>query len=157
MVTMCDKCGFKTNEIKSGGGIESKGCKYTKKIIAENDLTIDLVKSDTCSIIIPELDLRLDSSGTGQYTTIEGLIKSIKEQLKNANPFFYGDSEEAVMRSKYNEFLTKLDNMIGLTLILDDPCGNSFIEKSDNIEHYERTNEQNEELGLNDMITENYQ
>lgn len=25
MVTMCDRCGYKTNEIKSGGGIEDKG------------------------------------------------------------------------------------------------------------------------------------
>lgn len=61
------------------------------------------------------------------------------------------------MRSKYGEFLKKLDELVGLTIILDDPCGNSFIERSDSIEHYERTNEQNEELGLNDMVLENYE
>ena len=71
MVTLCERCGYKTNEIKSGGGIEEKGVKYTKKINDENDLTIDLVKSDTCSVEIPELQLRLDSSGTGQVIHID--------------------------------------------------------------------------------------
>lgn len=156
MVTLCEKCGYKTNEIKSGGGIEEKGVKYIKKVDCEKDLSIDLVKSDTCSVEIPEIELRLESSGTGQYTTIEGLVKAMKEQLKNSNPFLEGDSEDAKMKMKYNKFLNKLDNIIGLTIILDDPCGNSFIDQPDKIEHYERTNEQNEELGLNDMKTENY-
>ena len=156
MVTLCEKCGYKTNEIKSSGGIGEKGVRFTKKINEEIDLAIDLVRSDTCTIAIPELELTLESSGSGQYTTIEGLIKSIKEQLISANPFFEGDSEEASIRIKYSELIQKLDNLIGLTLILDDPCGNSFIEETDKIEHYERTNEQNDELGISDMKTENY-
>lgn len=60
------------------------------------------------------------------------------------------------MRVKYGEFLTKLDKLVGLTVILDDPCGNSFFEKSDKVEYYERTNEQNEELGLNQMVLKDY-
>lgn len=156
MVTLCERCGYKTNEIKSGGGIEAQGSRHTKRVASERDLTIDLVRSDTCSVEIPELELRLDSSGTGQYTTIEGLVKAMREQLKSSNPFYEGDSEEAVMRTKYAQFIERLASVVGLTLILDDPCGNSFIEQADKVEHYERTNEQNEELGLNDMKTENY-
>ena len=48
--------------------------------------------------------------------------------------------------------------------ILDDPAGNSYLQNiyapDDDpemiVEDYERTNEQNEDLGLNDMKTENY-
>lgn len=156
MVTLCERCGYKTNEIKSGGGIEAQGSRYTKKVVDERDLTIDLVRSDTCSVEIPELELRLESSGTGQYTTIEGLVKAMQQQLRSSNPFFEGDSEEAQMRTKYAQFIERLSNVVGLTIILDDPCGNSFIERADKIERYERTSEQNEELGLNDMKTENY-
>jgi zinc finger protein len=50
------------------------------------------------------------------------------------------------------------------TLVIDDPMGNSFINKLTDgddplltIETYERTAEQNEEFGLLDMKTENYQ
>lgn len=52
-----------------------------------------------------------------------------------------------------------------ITLILDDPAGNSYVQALTDdgalddrlkIERYERTFEQNEEMGLNDMKTENY-
>lgn len=51
------------------------------------------------------------------------------------------------------------------TLILDDPAGNSYVQSlSDDgsvddqltIVKYDRSHEQNEELGLNDIKTENY-
>lgn len=52
-----------------------------------------------------------------------------------------------------------------VTLILDDPAGNSYVQPLTDdgsldsrlkIERYERTFDQNEELGLNDIKTENY-
>lgn len=52
-----------------------------------------------------------------------------------------------------------------ITLILDDPAGNSYVQALTDdgslderlkIERYDRSFEQNEELGLNDMKTENY-
>lgn len=51
------------------------------------------------------------------------------------------------------------------TLILDDPAGNSFVQALTDdgslddrlsIVKYDRSFEQNEELGLNDIKTENY-
>ena len=50
------------------------------------------------------------------------------------------------------------------TLILDDPVSNSYLQNlyapdpdpNMIIEEYERTFEQNEELGLNDMVLEGY-
>lgn len=54
---------------------------------------------------------------------------------------------------------------MSVTMIMDDPAGNSYVQAlADDgelderlkIERYERTFEQNEEMGLNDMKTENY-
>jgi zinc finger protein len=39
---------------------------------------------------------------------------------------------------------------------LDDPCGNSYVDGALDVVRYERSFEQNEELGLNDIKTENY-
>jgi zinc finger protein len=50
----------------------------------------------------------------------------------------------------------KLKNLIGYTIVLDDPCGNSYIESATDIVRYERSFEQNEDLGLNDIKTQNY-
>lgn len=51
------------------------------------------------------------------------------------------------------------------TLILDDPVSNSYLQNlyapdadpNMTIEEYERSFEQNEELGLNDMVVEGYE
>ncbi|RWS21395.1 zinc finger protein ZPR1-like protein [Leptotrombidium deliense] len=156
MATNCEACGERTNEIRSGAGIEEKGVKITKFIRDENDLKLDVVRSDTCSVSIPEVDVEVSFSGNGRYTTVEGLIQSIKEELKRTNPFICGDSATNDTKEKMDALFNKLESLVGLTVILDDPCGNSFVEKADSVQNYERTFEQNEELGLNDMKTENY-
>ena len=44
MATVCDYCGHKTNEVKSGGGIEEKGTKITLRVTDPSDLTRDVLK-----------------------------------------------------------------------------------------------------------------
>ncbi|XP_053201344.1 zinc finger protein ZPR1-like [Panonychus citri] len=154
MATNCDACGYKTTEIKSGQGIGEKGVKIILPIVTEEDLKRDVVRSETCSLTIPEVDLDIGRSGSGKYTTVEGLIEQIKEGLEKSDPFVAGDSAPAEKRARMTSLIDKLKLGIGLTIILDDPCGNSFVDGATNIEHYERTFDQNEELGLNDMKTD---
>lgn len=44
MATICDSCGVKTNEVKSGGGIEDKGVKITVQIEKREDMSRDVLK-----------------------------------------------------------------------------------------------------------------
>ena len=44
MATLCDQCGHKTNEVKSGGGIEPTGKKMILSVENEQDLSRDLLK-----------------------------------------------------------------------------------------------------------------
>ncbi len=44
MATVCDYCGHKTNEVKSGGGIESQGKKITLRLTEISDLSRDVLK-----------------------------------------------------------------------------------------------------------------
>jgi zinc finger protein len=44
MATVCDFCGHKTNEVKSGGGIESRGKKITLNVTESSDLSRDVLK-----------------------------------------------------------------------------------------------------------------
>lgn len=156
MATNCESCGHRTNEIKSGAGIEEKGVEIRHKIKSNDDLKLESVKSDTCVIKIPELELEVISATAGKYTTVEGLCQDTLERLEKSYPYMFGDSAEEHVRNKLNNIYEKLKSPIGLTIILDDPTGNSYIENADCINKYERNFEQNEELGLNDMKTENY-
>ncbi|XP_054164296.1 zinc finger protein ZPR1-like [Oppia nitens] len=156
MATNCDSCGHKTSEVKSGAGIGEKGIRITLKVKDENDLKKEVVISDTCAIEIPELDVKLSMTGSGKYTTVEGIAQSMENDLKKSNPFITGDSHIESIKKKIELFCQKLSNLLEKTIILDDPCGNSFITNADDVVTYERTFEQNEELGLNDIKTENY-
>lgn len=44
MSTNCDACGVRTNEVKSGGGIEDQGVKITVQIDGRDDMSRDVLK-----------------------------------------------------------------------------------------------------------------
>ncbi|MBN3283705.1 ZPR1 protein, partial [Polyodon spathula] len=169
MATNCDSCGHRTNEVKSGGATEKQGTKITLHITDPSDMTRDLLKSETCSILIPELEFELGMAAVGgKFTTLEGLLKDIKHLIVSKNPFTLGDSSNPDLAGKLQLFGKKIDQIIALELdahiVLDDPAGSSYLQNvyapdpdpEMKIEHYERTFEQNEDLGLNDMKTEGY-
>uniref|UniRef100_A0A0N4Z1B5 Zinc finger protein ZPR1 n=1 Tax=Parastrongyloides trichosuri TaxID=131310 RepID=A0A0N4Z1B5_PARTI len=170
MSTKCDYCGYKSNEVKSGGSFKEYGCKLSLKVQNEVDLARDVLKSDTCSLKIPEIDLEVGMGALcGRFTTVEGLISATKEQIQEQGRFFLGDSAVEGEKEKFEDLVKKFDSILELkmpvTIILDDPAGNSYIQSTSapledpQLEKifYKRTFEQNEELGLNDMKTENYE
>ncbi|XP_008319258.1 zinc finger protein ZPR1 [Cynoglossus semilaevis] len=170
MATSCDSCGHRTNEVKSGGGTEELGTRITLHITSSSDMTRDLLKSETCSVLIPELEFELGMAAVGgKFTTVEGMLTDIKELTVSKNPFMCGDSHSKEQMKKMTEFAEKLDKIIAgemaVHLVLDDPVGNSYLQNVHvpdpdpqiTMEKYTRTFEQNEELGLNDMKVEGYQ
>ncbi|KAG7096451.1 hypothetical protein E1B28_003886 [Marasmius oreades] len=168
MSTNCDKCGYRDNEIKSGAAISDKGKKITLKVEDKDDMSRDILKSETAGLSIPEIDLVV-THGTlgGRFTTIEGILEQVYEEL--SEKVVRGDASEAREREKFVEFLGKLKEVKScahpFTVILDDPLANSYIQNlyapdpdpAMMIETYERSWEQNEELGLNDMKVEGYE
>ncbi|KAL3984948.1 ZPR1 zinc-finger domain family protein [Acanthocheilonema viteae] len=170
MCTACDGCGWKSNEVKSGAAIRDHGCRLTVLIEKDIDLARDVLKSDTCSMSIPELDLEVGSGAlSGRFTTVEGLLVATRDQLKEQGSFFLvGDSKSEAENEQMKKFLDNFEQILQLRkkvcLVLDDPTGNSYIQSLNapmddsrlKKEYYERSNEQNDELGLNDMKTENY-
>ncbi|XP_022368934.1 zinc finger protein ZPR1 isoform X1 [Enhydra lutris kenyoni] len=169
MATNCENCGHRTNEVKSGGAVEPLGTKITFHITDPLDLTRDVLKSETCSVEIPELEFELGMAVLGgKFTTLEGILRDIQE-LVTKNPFTLGDSSNPGQMEKLQEFSRKLDQILQGDMkahfIMNDPAGNSYFQNvyapeddpQMKVEHYERTFAQNEELGLNDMKTEGYE
>jgi zinc finger protein len=174
MAFKCDLCGYKTNEIKSGGEISPKGLRLQLVVTKPDDLKRDVLKSDTASLKIPEIELEL-APGTlgGFFSSIEGTLVQVRDQLANLPElqFGHGDSANPDERSQSTamaEFLEKIDGLLTgektFTFILDDPLGNVYIQNPrkhlpppqdvDEFltrEEYERSWEQDEDLGLHDM------
>jgi len=169
MSTNCDRCGYRDNEVKSGSAISDQGKRIILKVEDREDLSRDILKSETAGLEIPEIELVLHP-GTlgGRFTTLEGLLTQVYEEL-GEKVFVHGDaSSTSEDKSTFETFLANLKEVMQakrpFTVILDDPLANSYLQNlfapdpdpAMTIESYERAWEQNEELGLNDMKVEGY-
>ncbi|KAL0809130.1 hypothetical protein ABMA28_012754 [Loxostege sticticalis] len=171
MATICDACGHRTNEVKSGGGVEDKGVRFEVRVANKEDFSRDVLKSETCSMEIPELELEVGGRALGgRFTTAEGLLRATVEQLAES-PGVIGDAP-SLANNSLEKFVEKLNEVLEckrtVTIVLDDPAGNSYVQSLNDedpsqpddglkISRYERSFEQNEELGLNDMKTEGFE
>ncbi|XP_045456297.1 zinc finger protein ZPR1 [Melitaea cinxia] len=171
MATVCEACGHRTNEVKSGGGVEDQGVRFEVRVATKEDFSRDILKSETCNMLIPELDLEVGGRALGgRFSTAEGLVRATLEQIKDA-PTLQGDTPSLVSKDNLERFIEKLQEVLdgkrSITLILDDPAGNSYVQNLNDdpaayddglkVTRYDRTFEQNDELGLNDIKTENYE
>lgn len=181
MSTVCEHCGYVTREVKTGGEIADKGQRITLKVENVADLSRDVLKAETCTLKSPELGLEVQP-GTlgGRFTTVEGLLTQIRDQLRGQifdidgdngdEGLAAGDSMQAETKQKWDNFFAKLDQAIKaetkFSIILEDPLANSYVqslaEEGDGDdaqllkELYERTEEEIDDLGLADMKTEGY-
>ena len=168
LVTNCERCGYRDAEVKPMGQVSALGRRVTVRVTSPADLARDILKSHTASVLIPDLELEMQAGTLGaKYTTLEGLIEDIRAQLTTHNAFAIGDSSGAEAKGAMRSFLEKLGALLRVsepwTFVLDDPLGSSLIfsplgESDPNltVERYERSFEQNEALGLNDINVEHY-
>jgi len=178
--TNCDSCGYRTSDVKTGGAVPDRGRKITLKVLTIEDLSRDLLKSETCALSCPELGLHVEP-GTlgGRFTTVEGILVQFRDQLwgtvfdaegKGAHVGMAGgDAMDTGTKKEWDAFFQKLASALKLemafTIVLEDPMANSYVqsfedEGSDSqiqIEDYERTESEKEDLGLNDMVLEGYE
>ncbi|KAI0394968.1 zinc finger protein zpr1 [Xylariaceae sp. FL0594] len=174
MSTVCSACGYKSNDVKTGGEIPELGRRITLKVESEEDLARDILKSETCALECPELNLSVNP-GTlgGRFTTVEGLLTQIRDDLRSQifeTGSGGGDSLASNEKETWNQFFEGLDVAIKgekpFTVILSDPLASSYVQKAVDpdqddpqltIEDYTRTDEEEEDLGLRDMKTEGYE
>jgi zinc finger protein len=103
MAFVCDHCGYRNSEIKEGGGVGDKAKKITFKVEKEADLNRDVFKSGTAKLVIPEVGLDMEAGSLGSvYTTVEGLVVKLIDELNEKNPFGCGDSKND---TKFMEFI----------------------------------------------------
>jgi ZPR1 zinc finger protein len=155
----CEHCGFRSSEVQPAE-VQEKGCRFEVHLTTPRDLNRQLVKGDKAAVTLPELDFEIPAiTQAGVFTTIEGLLDRAVENLASTQVLRRAVDEASA--DAVEGFLDRLravreGRTLPFTLILDDPSGNSFVEnpyapKSDpgmRIRNYQRTAEQNEQLGL---------
>lgn len=81
---------------------------------------------------VPELDIEVGPAALGgRFSTVEGILAAMKEQLLGSDVVF-SDSADPQNVKKLEEFHKKfndiLDGSQAVTLVLDDPAGNSYVQ-----------------------------
>lgn len=173
MSTVCHDCGYRSNDVKTGGEIPEQGEKITLQVDGDTDLARDILKSETCALACPELHLEVNP-GTlgGRFTTVEGLLTQVRNDLHSQifETGQGGDSLAPEQKTQWDTFFEGLDSAIKgdkpFTVILTDPLASSFVQPlvdppapdpKMTKEKYARTEEEEEELGLKDMKLEGYE
>ena len=175
MSTVCDHCGYRSNEVKTGGEVPEKGKKITLRVENATDLGRDILKSESCALECPELNLSVNP-GTlgGRFTTVEGLLTQVRDDLHQQifdvgdEIGVGGDSLPSESKKNWKLFFDGIGEAIKgekkFTVILTDPLASSYVQNlcspdedpQIESEEYDRTAEEEEDLGLSDMKTENY-
>ncbi|KAM3536240.1 hypothetical protein MY4038_000398 [Beauveria bassiana] len=177
MSTVCGDCGYRSNDVKTGGEIPEEGEVITLTVEDNFDLARDILKSETCGLECPELQLQVNP-GTlgGRFTTVEGLLTQVRNDLHgqifdaNGQSGQGGDSIVSSDRTQWDTFFEGLDAAIRgdkkFSVILTDPFASSFVQPlvdppapdpKITRTKYKRTIEEEEELGLGDMKVEGYE
>lgn len=175
MSTVCDQCGYRSNEVKTGGEVPEKGKLIKLRVENAADLGRDILKSESCALECPELNLSVNP-GTlgGRFTTVEGLLTQVRDDLHQQifdvgdEVGAGGDSLPSEAKENWTKFFDGINEAIKgerkFTIVLRDPLASSYVQNlcspdadpQIEAEDYERTAEEEEDLGLTDMKTEGY-
>jgi zinc finger protein len=152
--------------------VPAQGRRITVVVDTKEDLSRDILKAESCAMSCPELNLSVEP-GTlgGRFTTVEGILTQVRDDLKSSiyDTGAGGDSMATTAKSKWGDFFDKLTAAINgevkFTITLEDPLASSYVQSFTapepdpkiTMEDYDRTEEEMESLGLNDMKTENYE
>ena len=126
----CDECGFKHSDVIC---LEAKDpVKYTLKI-DHNKMNIRVVKSQSATITLPELGLKVEPGpqSQGYVSNVEGILERFKKAVRTALSWAEDEKSKnnAVKILKDLEDIRSGENVA--TLIIEDPFGHSLIEDED--------------------------
>ena len=138
---MCHDCGWRQTDFIPAEGKKAGG--WTMVIEDEEQLRARVVRSSSCTVCIPELDLEVNpgTSSTGYVSNVEGvlnrfqeIINMVERDLSNQFVAAEGQEREEVMErlATLQHMTLTLSNLGGadadsITLELLDPHGHSMI------------------------------
>lgn len=124
---LCSECGYKHSDTIC---LEQKEpVRYTMKITKET-LNVRVVKSQTATLSIPELGLKVEpgSKSQGYVSNVEGVLNRFESAVATAMSW----AEEENIKVNALKILEKIENLksgedVTATLVIEDPFGHSTI------------------------------
>ena len=120
---VCASCGCRATEVMVLSEEKRKRCEMV--VSSAEDVNTIVVRSSSGSIEIPELGVSVEpKSGEAFISTVEGVLKRVENVVKML-------SKDGTSKKRADEVLKQIDKIksgkASMTLIIDDPTGNSAI------------------------------
>ncbi|MBE6493032.1 MAG: ZPR1 zinc finger domain-containing protein [Methanosphaera stadtmanae] len=127
----CQQCGYQSSDSISLE--QNDPVKYTLKI-DESKMNTRVAKSQTATITIPELGLKVEpgAKSQGYVSNVEGILNRFEDAVLRAIKLESDNSDVQDNALNIIEMITQLKmGEISANLILEDPWGNSLIDDDD--------------------------
>jgi len=111
-----------------------RGTRFEFDITSCDDLSVRVIRAETCRIEIPELGVTIEpgSASEGFITNVEGVLSRIEKVIGMTMSWALGDGDEKKIQ-QIEEIFERIDAVkkgeFVITLILEDETGNSAILK----------------------------
>lgn len=122
----CPQCGYKHSDVIC---LEQKEPIKYSLIIKKDKLSVRVVKSQTATISIPELGLKVEPGpkSIGYVSNIEGVLNRFQDAVETAINLF----EDAESQKNGKNILEQIENVrignLNVEIIIEDPFGHSVI------------------------------
>jgi len=130
LILQCEKCGFKHSDIICTA--ERIPSRYSLKVETSQDLYAKVIRSSTATIRIPELGIKVEpgSSSTAFITNVEGVLERVKDIVEMAKRWIKNRRKQ----KRCDKILSTIEEVKSgkekITIIIEDPLGNSAIVHS---------------------------
>jgi len=106
---ICDSCGWKHTDFIPSEGLKPGA--WTLALDSEENLSARVVRSSSCTIRIPDLDLEVSpgSASSGFISNVEGVIKRFEDAIGIVLKGPDGEMDDVMNRA--NELLEKLERV----------------------------------------------
>lgn len=126
-VFICSSCGFRHSDVIHGRTHEPR--RWTYRASGESDMTVRVVRSTSGTVRIPELGVVIEPGPASEafVSNIEGVLDRIEAVLRQLHRDADTEPERDACRERLEHVARARGGREPITLILEDPLGNSLI------------------------------
>ena len=124
---VCSGCEFHKSDLEAAERKEP--CKITFQVEGEKDLSVRVVKSSEASVSIPQLKASMTPgpASEGFVSNVEGMLDKFKKIIEDQRDLSEDDGEKTTAKNLLKKIWKVKCGDIPITLIIEDPSGNSAI------------------------------
>jgi zinc finger protein ZPR1 len=126
-LTICPLCGFKQRHVTLLEDHEPSV--YSVEVSSVDDLSIRIIRSDTASIKIPDLNVEINPGLVADATisNVEAILLDIRDRAEFLRDACETEEERHNAESFLKQIALALEGKKPFTLLMEDPRGNSKI------------------------------